>query len=71
MELGGCGIRQMMRQEFGLALDDIREILLQCRRDPSVQLLSSPADQHIVGRVLHQRMLEEVGGMWSGAAAKH
>jgi hypothetical protein len=30
---GGC---QMMRQQFGLALDDVGEILLQHRRDTSM-----------------------------------
>ena len=60
----------MVCQEFGLALDDIRKIPFQCRRYPSVQLLSPSAQEHVVGGVLHQRMLEEVGGMWRGTAAK-
>ena len=60
----------MMGQEFGLALDEIGEILLQHRRDPSMQFLPPSAQQHAIGGVLHQRVLEEVGGMRSGAAAK-
>src|SRR6266699_1440378 len=68
--LGIAGSRQMMRQEFGLALDDIREIPFQYCRYPSVQLLSPSAQEHVVGGVLHQRMLEKVGGMWRGTAAK-
>ena len=32
--IAGCG--QMMGQEFGLALDNVGEMLLQRRRDPSV-----------------------------------
>ena len=68
--LGVAGSRQMVCQEFGLVLDDIRKIPFQCRRYPSVQLLSPSAQEHVVGGVLHQRMLEEVGGMWRGPAAK-
>ena len=33
---GIAGCRQMMGQEFGLALDNVGEMLLQRRRDPSV-----------------------------------
>src|SRR5262249_26277280 len=68
--LGVTGSRQMMRKEFGLAVDDIREIPIQCCWYPSVQLLSPSAQEHVVGGVLHQRMLEEVGGMWRSTAAK-
>src|SRR5262249_29840548 len=68
--LGVAGSRQMMRKEFGSALDDIREIPFQCGRYASVPLLSPSAQQDVVGGVLHQRMLEEVGGMWRGPAAK-
>ena len=68
--LGIAGARQMMGQEFWLALDEIGEILLQRRRDPSMQLLPPSAQQHVIGGVLHQRMLESVGGMRSSAAAK-
>jgi hypothetical protein len=67
--LGIASPHQMMGQDFGLALGDIREIPLQCPRDPSVKLLSSAAKQHFIGGVLHQRMLEEVGGMWSRDAS--
>ena len=38
---GVAGAGQMMCQEFGLALDEIGKILLQHRRDSSVQLLPS------------------------------
>src|SRR6202045_550252 len=68
--LGIAAARQMMGQEFWLALDEIGEILLQRRRDPSMQLLPPSAQQHVIGGVLHQRMLESVGGMRSSAAAK-
>ena len=52
----------MMGQEFGLALDEIGEMLLQHRRDPSMQFLPPGAQQGAVGGVLHQRVLEEIGG---------
>ena len=64
---GGC---QMMGEQFGLALDEIGEMRFQCRGDAPMQFLPSPAQQRAVGSVLHQRVLEEVGGMRSGAAAK-
>ena len=60
----------MMRKKFGPSLDEIDEVPLQHRRDPGVQFLPSGAQQRAVGGVLHQRMLEEVRGMRSDAAAK-
>jgi len=68
--LGIAGRGQMMREQFGLALDTIGEILLKHRRNTGVQLLPLSAQQRAIGGVLHQRMLEEVGGMRRGAAAK-
>ena len=69
--LGIAGGGQMMGEQFGLALDEIGEMLFpiaaatracnSCRRR---------AQQRAVGSVLHQRVLEQVGGMRSGAAAK-
>src|SRR5436190_22734205 len=64
---GGC---QMMGEQFGLALDEIGETRFQCRSDTPMQFLPSPAQQGAVGGVLHQRVLEQVGGMRSGAAAE-
>ena len=68
--LGIAGAGQMMGQEFGLALDEIGEMLLQHRRDPGMQFLPPCAQQRAVGGVLHQRVLEEVGGVRSDAAAE-
>ena len=59
--LGIAGSSQMMGQQFGLALDEIGEMLLQHRRDPGVQFLPPCAQQGAVGGVLHQRVLEQVG----------
>jgi hypothetical protein len=64
---GGC---QMMGQQFGAALDEIGEMRFQCRGDAPMQFLPLRAQQRAVGGVLHQRVLEQVGGMRSGAAAK-
>ena len=60
----------MMGEQFGLALDDIGETRFQCRGDTLMQFLPSPAQQRAVGSVLHQRVLEQVGGVRSDAAAE-
>jgi len=61
---------EMMGEQLGLSLDEISEMLLQYSRDARVQLLAPPAQQGAVGRVLHQRVLEEIGGLWRHTAAK-
>ena len=43
--LGIAGRGQMMGEQFGLALDEIGEMLLQHRRDAGMQFLPSPAQQ--------------------------
>ena len=68
--LGIAGGGQMMGQEFGLALDEIGEMLLQHCRDSGVQFLPPGAQQGAVGGVLHQRVLEEVGGLRRDTAAE-
>jgi hypothetical protein len=68
--LGLASRGQMMRQEFRLALDEISKMLFQRRRDPGVQFLASSAQQCAIGGVLHQRVLEQVGGVRSGTATK-
>ena len=67
---GVAGRRQMVGEVFGLALDKIRELMLQHRRDAGVQLLASGAQQGAVGGVLHQRVLEQLGGIRCHAAAE-
>src|SRR5712671_7177258 len=67
---GVASRRQVMGEQFRLALDEIGEMLFQRRRDAGVQFLPSAAQQGRVGSVLHQRVLEQVGGVWSDAAAK-
>jgi hypothetical protein len=60
----------MMRQEFGLTLDEIGEILLQDPRDACVEILPPRAQQCPVSSVLYQRVLEEVVGLRRDAATK-
>jgi hypothetical protein len=67
---GVPGSRQVMGEQFRLALDQIGEMLFQRRRDARVQFLPSPAQEGRVGCVLHQRVLEQVGGVRSGAVAE-
>jgi len=51
--LDSAGGSQMVRQEFGLALDEIGKMLLQQCCYACVQLLPSGAQQSAVGGVLH------------------
>ena len=57
---GVASSRQVMGEQFRLALDKIGEMLFQRRRDARVQFLPSPAQKCRVGGVLHQRVLEGV-----------
>ena len=68
--LGVAGGGQMMRQEFRLALDEIGEISFQHRRGAGVQFLAPAAQQGAVGGVLHQRVLEQIGGVRRRPAAE-
>jgi hypothetical protein len=61
---------EMMGEQLGLSLDEISEMLLQHSRDARVQLRAAGAQQGAVSRVLHQRMLEEIGGLWRHTAAE-
>ena len=58
--LGLAGSGEMMRQELGLALHYVGELLFQHRRRAGVQFLPSGTQQGAVGDVLQQRMLEQV-----------
>ena len=60
----------MVRQNLRLVVDTLREPVLENLGDASVQFLASGAQQCAIGRVLHQRMLEEVGGLGRQAAAE-
>src|SRR5262249_4684223 len=62
--------RQVVSKQFGLALNEIGEMLLQHARDTSMQLLAPRAQQGAIGHILHKRMLEKVRGVWRIASAK-
>ena len=49
------------RQQFGLALGDLRELAFKSFGDAGVERASRLAQQRAIGRVLHQRMLEQIG----------
>jgi hypothetical protein len=61
---------QMRGEELGPPLHEIRETLLQCRRDAGVQFLPFRAQQRAVSGVLDQRMFEEIGGFGTDSAAE-
>src|SRR5262249_50763722 len=50
------------RQKLGLTLGDLRELAFERVGDASVKLASRLAQQQAVGRILHQSMLEQIGG---------
>lgn len=59
----------MVREEFGLGFDDLRELGLQHLGDAGVQLLAAGFEQRAVGGVLNEGVLEAVGDLWWAAAA--
>ena len=67
---GVSGSRQVMGEQFRLALDQIGEMLFQRSCGARVQFLQTPAQQGRVGSVLHQRVLEQVGGVGSRTATE-
>ena len=61
--LDQASLGAMTRQQFGLVLGNVRELTFQGFGDASVKCASGLAQQRAVGRVLHQRVLEQVAGM--------
>ena len=59
-----------MGDELGCGRDDLREPVLQHRRDPSVQDLPAGLEQRLIRGVLDQGVLEAVGGLGRSAAAE-
>jgi hypothetical protein len=58
---GISGVRQMMGEKFGLPFDEVGKLPFQSCGNATVQLLPPATQQIVVDRVLHQRMLEQVG----------
>ena len=54
-----------MGEEFGLALGDVRELGFECFENAGMQRPARLAQQHGVSGVLHERVLEHVGGVRS------
>jgi hypothetical protein len=61
---------QMIRQDPRLALDEVGEMLLQHRCRAGVQFPPPYEEQGAVCGVLHQRVLEEIGGLRGDAATE-
>ena len=57
------GLGAVTRQQLGLALGNLGELAFKGFGDTGVKRASRLAQQRAVGRVLHQRMLEQVGRM--------
>jgi len=70
VSLSGAGCGQMVGQQLGLALGQVDEILLQHRRDPGMQFLPPRAQQRAIGGILHEGVLEQVGGVGRHTAAE-
>ena len=65
------GFGQVVCEQLGLGFDDSRKPLRQHLRDASVQLLASGLEQRLIGDIFDQGVLETIGGVGRGAAAKH
>ena len=60
---------EMVSQEFGLRFGGMRESFLQQLADLVVQALAFGFQQAVVGRVLHEGVLEPIGHVGMSAAA--
>ena len=58
----------MLCEKFGLAVHQLGRLGFERFRDLLMQLLPGTAQQAAVSRVLHQRMLEAVDGIWRPAS---
>ena len=57
------GLGAVTRQQFRLALGDLGELAFEGFGDAGVKRASRLAQQRAIGRVLHQRVLEQIGRM--------
>ena len=65
------GLRQMVRESFGLSLHDFREPLLEGVRDRGMQRCASALQQSRVGSVPHKRVLEGIDRLGYLAPAEY
>src|SRR5277367_1808016 len=63
-------LREMMRQDLGLHGDYFWEVLLQRLSDPRMEFLPLAAQQHAVGSLLDEGVLEHERRAWRRAAAE-
>ena len=56
-----ASLRIVMSQQFGLSLADVGEVGLQHLGNMLMVLLAGAAEQRLIGGILHQGMLKEVG----------
>ena len=63
-------LSEVMRQQFRLAHTSLWKVPLQRLGDASMQPLPVGAQKGIVGGVLHERVLESVGGAWPRSTLK-
>ena len=61
---------EVMGEQLRLIVHDVCKRLLQHLRDLDMQLLAIGFEQRVVGGILHQRMLEGVGGFGVRASSK-
>jgi len=65
------GFAAVARQDLGLAVHQFREMHLERRRDPAVQLPPGIAQRAAIGRFLHKRVLEGIDRVGWCAGLKH
>ena len=66
-----AGLREVVGQQLGLGLCRLREALLQHRAIRACSCCRSALQQALIGRVLHQRVLEGVARVGRRAAREH
>ncbi len=63
----GAALGQMMRQQLGLPLLQLRKAFAQHGRDPPMQRLALAFQDRFIGGVANERMLEHVFAVWRQA----
>src|SRR5207247_8553864 len=66
-----AGLREVVRDDFRLARDDVDKPLLKCARDLAVQLLPAALEHALIRRIPHPRVLEAVDSVRRLATATH
>ena len=69
--LAEAGLREVMGEQLRLRLGNVGKAGFQLRGDVRMKLLPAAAQQAGIGRIAHQRVLEQVGGLRWCPALKH